>query len=236
MARRTSIARLLHRRCHEERHCERRHRVFTAVMRHFLIAGIVLRMPRSPLPLARRMPVRAAATALIPRPGFPPTPAPLLPRAIPGAVPLAVIAVAANAHPYAAAPALVCPERPLSHRNAIPMKDWTMPGDACIKEPWSCLSHAPHRRPGVDRQIPPGPSLIRRRLKNNQDFGARRRQTINRSLSAAALLMGRTISGEQGRTDFGKRLRVIWNPIWSTGGSASTSTESRPVDYQWSGK
>src|SRR5208337_298356 len=144
--------------------------------------------------------------ALIPRPGFPPTPAPLLPRAIPGAVPLAVIAVAANAHPYAAAPALVCPERPLSHRNAIPMKDWTMPGDACIKEPWSCLSHAPHRRPGVDRQIPPGPSLIRRRLKNNQDFGARRRQTINRSLSAAALLMGRTISGEQGRTDFGKRL------------------------------
>jgi hypothetical protein len=131
-------------------------------------------MPRSPLPLARRVTVRTAATTLIPRPGFSPTPAPLLPRAIPGAVTLAVIAVAANAHRYTAAPALVCPERPLSHRNAIPMKDWTMPCVACIKDSWSCLSHAPHRRPGVDRQIPPGPSLIRRRLKNNQDFGARR--------------------------------------------------------------
>jgi hypothetical protein len=147
-------------------------------------------MPRSPLPLARRMPVRTAATALIPRAGFSPTPAPLLPRASSGAVPLAVIAVAANAHRYTAAPALVGPERSVSHRNAIPIQDWTMPCDACIKEPWSCLSHAPHRRPGVDRQIPPGPSLIRRRLKNNQDFGARRRQKINSSLSAAALLIG----------------------------------------------
>jgi hypothetical protein len=145
-------------------------------------------MPRPPFPLARRVPVCTAATALIPRPGFSPTPAPLLPRAIPGAVPLAVIAVAANAHRYAAAPALVCPERSLSHRNAIPMQDWTMPCDACIKEPWSCLPHAPHRRPGVDRQIPPGPSLIRRRLKNNQDFGARRPQTINGTLSAVAFL------------------------------------------------
>src|ERR1700680_455889 len=37
-----------------------------------------------------------------------------------------------------------------------------MPCGTCIKEPWSCLSHAPHRRPGGRPQnLNPGPSPLR---------------------------------------------------------------------------
>jgi hypothetical protein len=113
------MGRLLQRRFHEEEQCERQRRVFTAVMRHCLIWGAALRTPYAPAPLSKRMPVRTPAAALVTHTRGSHTPPPLRLRAVPGAVNLAVIAVTANAHRHPAAPAVVSPERPLSHRNAI---------------------------------------------------------------------------------------------------------------------
>ena len=171
--------RVHHRRVHHDRHCKRRRRRFTAVMRHFLrrcawlrpcrrrdaaqSGGSVLR--RGCRARHRRCrsarPVRTPAAALVTRSGCPLVLPPLLARAVPGTVNMAVIAVAANADRYPAAPALVSPVSLLPHRNAIPLEDWTMPCGRCIKNPWRCLTHAPHRGPGVDRRSLPGPSPLR---------------------------------------------------------------------------
>jgi len=117
-------------------------------MRHYLTENVALRMARTPLLLAGRVSARTPAAALVAITGGPHAQPPLLLRAGSIAVNMPGIALAANTHRDPAAPALVSPERPLSHRNAILVKDWTMPCGTRIKEPWSCLSHAPHRRPG----------------------------------------------------------------------------------------
>jgi hypothetical protein len=162
LTRGASSARLRHRRVHHERHCKRRRRRFTAVMRHFLLRWAwphpcrwrsaarrqrtSQRLPRAPSPLSVRVPVRTPAAALVTRSGCPQVLPPLLARAVPGTVNMAVIAVAANADRYPTAPALVLPVSLLTHRNAIPLEDWTMPCGRCIKDPWRCLAHAPHPR------------------------------------------------------------------------------------------
>jgi hypothetical protein len=117
-------------------------------MRHYLTENAALRMARTPLLLAGRVSVRTPAAALVAIAGGPHAEAALLLRARSVAVNVPGIALAANLHRGPAAPAVVSPERPLSHRNVILFKDWTMPCGTRIKEPWSCLSHAPHRRPG----------------------------------------------------------------------------------------
>jgi hypothetical protein len=122
-------------------------------MRHFFLCRAALCLTRTPLLLAGRVSARTPAAALVTIAGGPHAQPPLLLRAPSVAVNMPGIALAANAHRDPAAPAVVSPERPLSHRNAILFKDWTMPCGTCIKEPWSCLAHAPHRRPGVDRKI-----------------------------------------------------------------------------------
>lgn len=158
-------------------------------MRHYyLILGAALRAARAPSPLSQRMPVRTAAAALVTHTRCSHTKPPLRLRAVPGAVNLAVIAVAANADRYPAAPAVVSPERSVSHRNAIPLQDWTMPCGTCIKAPWGCLSHAPHRGPGVDRKILPGPSPPRRQLARITKIGCHRGRLENQCHYAAALI------------------------------------------------
>ncbi len=197
-----NIARLLQRRFHQEGQCEGSRRTFTAVMRHFLIWSAALWMPRAPAPLSGRVPARASAAALVTHTGCSHTRLPLHLRAVPGAVNLAVIAVTANAHRHPAAPAVVSPKRPLSHRNAILLQDWTMPCAACIKAPWSCFSHAPHRRPGVDRQIVPGPSPLRRPLaritKIGRTAGVGKPASIPRCVASRAILQ-RSITLRQRR-------------------------------------
>jgi hypothetical protein len=168
-----NIARLRHRRVHHDRHCKRRRRRFTAVMRHFLLRCAWLHQYRgrsaaqqrrrrtssrvlcAPSPLPGRVPVRTPAAALVTHSGCLQVLPPLLARAVPGTVNMAVIAGAANAHRYPAAPALVLPVSLRTHRHAILLQDWTMPCGRCIKDPWRCLTHAPHRRPGGDRKIVP---------------------------------------------------------------------------------
>jgi hypothetical protein len=122
-------------------------------MRHFFICRAALGLTRTPLPLAGRVSVRSPAAALVTLTGGSHVQPPLLLRATAVAVNMPGIALIANAYLDPAAPAVISPERPLAHRNAILFQDWTMPCGTCIKEPWSCLSHAPHRRPGVDRKI-----------------------------------------------------------------------------------
>ena len=117
-------------------------------MRHYLIESAALRMARTPLLLPGRVSARTPVAALVAHAGGSHVQPSLLLRTRTGAVNMPGIALAANAHRDPAAPAVVSPERPLSHRNAILFKDWTMPRGTCIKEPWSCLSHAPHEGPG----------------------------------------------------------------------------------------
>ena len=195
LTRGASSARLHHRRVHHDRHCKRRRRRFTAVMRHFLRRcgwlhpcrrrsaaqdrrrRTSLPLPRPPSPLSVRVPVCTPAAALVTRAGCPLALPPLLARAVPGTVNMAVIAVAANADRYPAAPAPVVPVSLLPHRNAIPLGDWTMPCGRCIKYPWRCLTHAPHRGPGEDRKIVPRAfTSSASASKNSQDWTPRGRQ------------------------------------------------------------
>src|SRR6202035_3252577 len=132
-------------------------------MRHFFLCRAALRLARTPLLLAGRVSARSPGAALVTNAGGSHVQPPFLLRAGSAAVNMPGIALAANTHREHAALAVKYPERPLPHRNAILFKDWTMPCGACIKEPWSCLSHAPHRRPGGRPQnLNPGPSLLRR--------------------------------------------------------------------------
>jgi hypothetical protein len=117
-------------------------------MRHYLIENAALCMARTPLFLAGRVLARSPGAALVTNAGGSHVQPSLLLRTRSVAVNMPGIAPAADLHHDPAAPAVVSPERPLSHRNAILFKDWTMPCGTRIKEPWSCLSHAPHRRPG----------------------------------------------------------------------------------------
>jgi hypothetical protein len=91
-------------------------------MRHYLTENAALRMARTPLLLAGRVSARTAAAALVAIAGGPHAQPPLLLRARSVAVNVPGLALAANAHRYPAAPAVVSPERPLSHRNAIPLQ------------------------------------------------------------------------------------------------------------------
>src|SRR5580658_11272892 len=122
-------------------------------MRHFLLDPTPLCLALAISSLTQRVPQRSPAGLLVTDAGGSHAQAAPLPRARPVAVDMPGIALAADRHRYPAAPAVVAPERPLSHRNAIPLQDRTMPCGACIKDTWSCLSHAPHRGPGVDRKI-----------------------------------------------------------------------------------
>jgi len=118
-------------------------------MRHyFFLCRAALRLARTPFLLAGRVSARSPEVALVTNAGGSHIQSPLLLRARSSAVNMPGIALAANTHREPAALAVKYPERPLPHRNAILFKDWTMPRGACIKESWSCLSHAPHRRPG----------------------------------------------------------------------------------------
>jgi len=117
-------------------------------MRHIFLRRAALRLACTPLALAGRVLVRASAAALIAIAGGAHVQPPLRLRATSVAVNMPGIALVANAHRDPAAPAVITPERPLAHRNAILFQDWTMPRGTCIKEPWSCLSHAPHEGPG----------------------------------------------------------------------------------------
>jgi len=149
------------------------------MMRHIFLA-------RTPLLLAGRVSARSPGAALVANAGGSQALPSLLLRTPSVAVNMPGIALAANAHRDPAAPALVSPERPLSHRNAILFKDWTMPCGTCIKEPWSCLSHAPHRRPGGRPQNQnPGPSLLRRqalRITKMKGIASIAMPSINRPL------------------------------------------------------
>jgi hypothetical protein len=193
LTRGASSARLPHRRVHHDRHCKRRRRRFTAVMRHFLLRWTRLhpcrrrsaaqrrrtssRLPRAPSPLSVRVPVRTPAAALVTRSGCPQVLPPLLARTIPGTVNLAVIAGAANAHRYPTAPALVLPVSLLTHRNALPLEHWTKFCGRCIKDSWRCLTHAPHRGPGEDRKIVPRAfASSASASKNSEDWTHRGRQ------------------------------------------------------------
>jgi hypothetical protein len=123
------------------------------MMRHIFLGCAALRLARTPLLLAGRVAARSPGAALVTNAGGSHAQPSLLLRARSVAVNVPGIALAADLHGHPAALAVVIPERPLAHRNAILFKDWTMPCGTRIKEPWSCLSHAPHRRPGADRKI-----------------------------------------------------------------------------------
>lgn|SRR5487761_1915206 len=92
-------------------------------MRHyFFLCRAALRLARTPFSLAGRVSTRSAGAALVTRAGGSHAEAALLLRARSAAVNMPGIALVANAHRDPAALALVSPERPLSHRNAIPLQ------------------------------------------------------------------------------------------------------------------
>jgi hypothetical protein len=145
-------------------------------MRHFFLD----RRP-APVPLAstvasltQRVPMGTPAAPLVTSAGGPHVQPPLLLRARSTTVHVPGIAIAADRDRPLAAHTVVSPERPLAHRNAIPLKDWTMPCSACIKDRWSLpLARTAPRARGRPQNLCPGPSLLRRqlpRIKNSEDW------------------------------------------------------------------
>ena len=155
------INRLLHRQLRPSRHCEHRCRVFTAVMRHFLVRNAALGATCAPAPLSGRVPVRSAATLLISHSGRPHTQPPLLARAIPSAVNLAVIALIANARRDPAATAIVLPIVRLANRNAQPRQGLDNALRCVHKSVGERASRTPpHRGPGSTAKSGPGLRLF----------------------------------------------------------------------------
>jgi hypothetical protein len=120
-------------------------------MRHYLTENAALRMARTP------------AAALVAIAGGPHVQPPLLLRARSVAVNVPDIALAANAHRYPAAPAVVSPERPLSHRNAIPLQGL----DNAVRRVHKRAVELPLARTapkarGLTAKSCPGPSPLRR--------------------------------------------------------------------------
>ena len=145
------IARLLARCLYENRHCERSRARCTAVMRHYLRIGS--RMPASPSLLTRSVLMRPAAGVLIPGARTAKRCGPRLLSAPLGAVHVAMIAIAADAHLHPAARARILPVALRSRRTQHATQQWTNPCSARIT--LRRISPARHRTegPGSDRQI-----------------------------------------------------------------------------------
>src|SRR5882672_5843140 len=139
-------------------------------MRHFFLCRAALRLTRTPLLLAGRVSARSPGAALVTSAGGPHAEAALLLRARSVAVNMPGIALAADLHRDPAAPAVVSPERPLAHRNAILFQDWTMPCGACITEPWSCSRTHRTEGPGSTAKSDPRAfAYSASGSKNNED-------------------------------------------------------------------
>jgi hypothetical protein len=142
---------------YESGHCERCRALCTALMRHYWRSR--LRLPAPPGPLPRRVFMRATARALIARAGSAQRGVPRLTRAALGAINIAVIASAADAHRHPAAPTRILPVGLLPHRTPHLKKQWTNSCSARITARRIGPIQAPHRRPGVrPRKSSPGPS------------------------------------------------------------------------------
>src|SRR5258708_25998353 len=90
-------------------------------MRHYFLCRAALRLARTPFSLTGRVSARSPGAALVTNAGGSQVQPPLLLRACSIAVNMPGIALAANTHRVPALLALASPERPLSHRNAIPL-------------------------------------------------------------------------------------------------------------------
>src|SRR5258705_11224963 len=105
-----------------DRHREQRSRRCTSLLRHFL------KFPSAPGLLPSRVPAGSTAGALIPGTGTPVRGAAGHGRAPAGAVNIAAIARAADAHQHAAAPAAIQPVALLPLLHPTPPPHWATPG------------------------------------------------------------------------------------------------------------
>jgi hypothetical protein len=133
------------------RHCDRDSGGKGTLMRHFL------RLALAPSPLARGVPTRPAATSLVALPSAPQRLAPAHRRTLPRAVPVASVAVTADAHLLCAAPAAVEPIGLLACLHTPRTQHWTTPRNAGIKAMQTCLDAREHAEgPGFFLGMCPG--------------------------------------------------------------------------------
>ena len=111
-----------------DRHREHRPHRSTSLLRHFL------QFPIAPGLLPSRVPAGSTTGALIPRAGAAVRGAAGNGRALPGAIPIAVIAPIADAHQHAAAPAAIQPVAVLPILHPTPPQHWTAPGCARLND------------------------------------------------------------------------------------------------------
>ena len=129
------------------------------LMRHFL------RLAFAPDALARGVSTRAAVAVLVALRGAAQRFAPAYPRTFTGAVAVAAVAVAADAHLLRAAPAIVQPIALLACLHAPARAHWTTPRIAGIKAERTRLSARACRRPGVLARTCPGLRLFGVRIQ-----------------------------------------------------------------------
>jgi hypothetical protein len=191
-------------------------------MRHFFLCRAALRLAPTPVLLAGRVSARSPGAALVTNAGGSLVQPPLLLRACSIAVNMPGIALAANTHRNPAALALVSPERPLSHRNAIPLQGL----DNAVRHVHKRAVELPLARTapkarGLTAKSCPGPSPLRRQLlritkmrgiampDNNRHLRRRRATALPLSQIHSAVTRPTpgysrgTIFGEQDRTNFG---------------------------------
>ncbi len=138
-------------------------------MRHFIES----RLPSPPRPLSRRMLVRPAPAALIARTRpAQRCAAPRLSAAF-RAVHLTVIALAADRHWLAAAPAPIVPIGFLTHRAPRSTQQWTNSGSARITSARIALLTHRTQGPRSDRQILPRAFFSFTALKHSQSHRSR---------------------------------------------------------------
>jgi len=147
------------------RHCDRDNGGKGTLMRHFL------RLALAPGPLACGVPTRPTATALVALPSAQQRLAPAHRRALCRAVPVASVAVTADAHLLRAAPAAVEPIGLLACLHTPRTQHWTTPRNAGIKAMQTCLHAREHAEgPGFFPGMCPG---LRLSGVRTQDSAAR---------------------------------------------------------------
>lgn len=104
-----------------DRHREHRHRWCTSLLRHLLALTL------APRPLPSGVPPRSTACALVAGTGTLVRRAPGHRGTLSGAINIAAIAAAADAHRHAAAPAAIQPVALFPHLQRTPPQDWTAP-------------------------------------------------------------------------------------------------------------